>query len=177
MSNYNQLDALRPNVGFLLKETAGYKRALQFDLSDLALADDARVYSLVGELSLTRTSRGIWVDGHLEGELPATCGRCLEEFAAPYKIEFQELFFYPPSAAADAAEYVVTTDAILDLVSPLREQVLLNVPMRPLCRVDCHGMCDQCGKDLNQGMCDCEDDSIDPRMASLQQLRSLLSDD
>jgi uncharacterized protein len=48
--------------------------------------------------------------------------------------------------------------------------VIVSTPMRVLCRYDCEGICPTCGKNLNEGMCDCEVDDIDPRMAALRTL-------
>jgi uncharacterized protein len=54
----------------------------------------------------------------------------------------------------------------------LREQLQLGVPMKPLCREDCRGLCPQCGADRNRGDCDCKDDWVDPRWAALADLKT-----
>jgi uncharacterized protein len=61
---------------------------------------------------------------------------------------------------------------LLDLSEAIRQNALLAVPMKPLCREDCSGLCQQCGKDLNKGQCDCNKSEIDPRWAKLADLAS-----
>lgn len=57
------------------------------------------------------------------------------------------------------------------------EQLQLNIPMKPLCRPDCAGLCPRCGADLNEGDCGCETETVDPRWAALAQLRDRSGDD
>lgn len=60
---------------------------------------------------------------------------------------------------------------VLDTEPMIAEQVQLNIPMKPLCRPDCQGLCPRCGAELNQGPCGCEDTSVDPRWAALKALK------
>lgn len=65
----------------------------------------------------------------------------------------------------------------VDLRPFLIEQIQLNVPMRPLCREACAGLCPTCGADLNRGDCECENETVDPRWAGLADLRDHLAGD
>ena len=174
MSNRNNLRSLQPNVGFLLKQSSGYSRTVEPSLEAMELDEGILVEHLTGELDLTRTSQGIWVDGALTGTTLVECARCLSHFLLSLTIELQELFYYPPANAPDPSDYVITEDGLLDLVEPMREQIVLNMPISPLCQPDCRGICSHCGRDRNLEACDCEDDRIDPRLAALQDL---ISDD
>jgi uncharacterized protein len=174
MSNKSQLKPLRPNVGFLLKEAAGYSRLWEVELPTTALEQDVSVEWLRGQLEFTRTSEGIWVNGRLAAAAPAECARCLTTFSQPLELTLEELFYYPPSNAPTRSDYVVTEDSILDLVGPVREQIVLSTPMRPLCRPDCKGFCATCGAYLDEEECQCQKEEVDPRLAVL---RGLLSDD
>jgi uncharacterized protein len=174
MSNKSQLKSLRPNVGFLLREAAGYSRLWEVELPTTIIEEDVSVDWLRGELEFTRTSQGIWVNGSLAGATQAECARCLTVFSQPLEITLEELFYFPPSNALTRSDYVVTEDTILDLVVPVREQIVLSTPMRPLCRQDCRGLCADCGANLNEEQCQCQKETIDPRLAVLQ---GLLSDD
>ncbi len=58
----------------------------------------------------------------------------------------------------------------LDLEDPMREYALLSIPMLPLCREDCKGLCPQCGANLNDGPCDCDTEQVDDRLAALKHL-------
>ena len=59
----------------------------------------------------------------------------------------------------------------IDLGQLMREQFYLALPMKPLCREDCQGLCPQCGTNLNRGTCTCRDNWIDPRLAALKEIR------
>ena len=65
----------------------------------------------------------------------------------------------------------------LELDPYLVEELQLNIPMKPLCRPDCAGLCPVCGRDLNEGKCDCRKESVDPRWAALEGLRRSMSED
>lgn len=177
MSNQENLKSLRPNVGFMLHEAAGYHRVFDIDLTSVSLPDGFYLEAIRGELALTRTREGIWVDGEMEGSIVTTCARCLEEFSLPLQINLEELFYYPPSKAPEPSLYVIQESGVLDLVEPVREQFILSVPIRALCRPDCKGLCDQCGQNLNLGECTCSKDEIDPRLAGLLELKEKLSDE
>ena len=176
MSDEKQLKALRPNVGFMLREAAGYHRALDIDLPAKTILGGVHLRGLTGTLELTRTPQGSWLDGQLSAEMPAECARCLEPFSLKAILEFQEMFYSPPSKAASPSDYVVFEDGVMDLEGPIRERLVLNIPLRPLCRPDCRGLCSQCGQNMNQGDCDCQEDVIDPRMAGLAKLKEQLSE-
>jgi uncharacterized protein len=77
-----------------------------------------------------------------------------------------------PSDDADEETYPLGADH-LDLVPLARDAILLNLPLAPLCREDCVGLCPICGADLADGDCGCEEDSGDPRWAALDALRDL----
>jgi uncharacterized protein len=73
--------------------------------------------------------------------------------------------------AADLQSYYLEGE-VLDTRPLLLEQIELNIPMKPLCREDCAGICPVCGANRNQAPCRCEDRPIDPRWMALQNLRS-----
>lgn len=160
---------LRLNVGFLLKESAGYSREIPFDQPGALLVDDVQVSNLGGVLCLTRTPQGVLVQGELTAEVSVECVRCLEPFNLHFSITFSDLFAYPASEQTTAS-YVVDDGGFLDLTPIVREESLLAIPMRALCRSDCKGLCTECGENLNERTCDCERDTIDPRLAPLRAL-------
>lgn len=166
------------NVGFLLAQGAGYRRDVTFELPRVRVAEDLELDELVGELQLSRTSRGILVQGELETRVLAECSRCLALTAVPVILSLEELYTYPPSADwADETPYSVQETGILDLAPLLREEAVLAVPMGVLCRPDCAGLCPECGQNLNEGSCNCERDDIDPRLAILRERLDAASDE
>ena len=94
-------------------------------------------------------------------------------------MEFDQRYL-PSSEASEGAETEVEEDDLetsyyaddqIDLNEMMREQFYLALPMKPLCREDCKGLCPQCGTNLNTGTCDCAPVWEDPRLAALKQLK------
>ena len=135
----------------------------------MQVADDLFVNDLRGNVSLTRTPQGLYAQGKLQATLPNECVRCLTLYDQPLSSRLSELFIYPPENAPEGA-LTVGDDAHLDLAPLVREDMLLSMPMQALCRPDCKGLCPQCGKNWNEGPCDCTDDQVDPRLAGLASL-------
>jgi len=158
---------LRINVGFLLAQGVGYYRVAEIDLPRVRLAEDVTLDFLRGDLRLSRNSRGILVQGHLETHVLTECVRCLTPFYYPVHLLLEELFSIPPH---DDTPYAVDEAGNLDLAPLLREEAILALPMSALCRPDCAGLCPQCGQNLNEGHCHCQTEEIDPRFAILAQL-------
>jgi uncharacterized protein len=114
-------------------------------------------------------------------ELP--CSRCLEPFATPVDNQF-DLRYQPHAHAAGSgheAERQIEEDDLstafydndqIDLGQLMREQFYLSLPMKPLCRDDCRGLCPICGTNLNRGTCDCKREWEDPRLAVLKSLKT-----
>jgi len=109
-------------------------------------------------------------------ELP--CSRCLEPYRLPVDAPF-DLRFLPASDEGKESEREVEEDDLetsfyrddeIDLNELLREQFYLALPMKPLCRDDCKGLCAQCGTNQNTGTCDCAPAWEDPRLAALKKL-------
>ncbi|BCS34121.1 hypothetical protein TBR22_A33500 [Luteitalea sp. TBR-22] len=129
---------------------------------------------------------------HLRGRLTATlslsCARCAESFPFPVATDV-ELRFVPaaveraglvPAAAAgdddgremedDDPSIVPYDEPRIDLAQVAREQCYLALPMKPLCREDCQGLCPHCGVNRNVATCTCENRWEDPRLAGLKSL-------
>jgi uncharacterized protein len=120
--------------------------------------------------------------GRLSAGLELQCARCLEPVRQDVSRQF-ELLYRPLGADAGRDELSVTDaeaeigyyqgEGVL-LEDVLREQVLLALPLKTVCREDCKGLCPLCGKNLNQEQCSCEVPLDDPRWAALKDIRSRL---
>jgi DUF177 domain-containing protein len=162
---------MRLSVAQLLKENIGSQVDVGLDLSDHRLADDIEVSFLKGTLNLWRTTEGIWARGSLIVGVDLQCVRCLAPVTEAFEVELDERFQLPPIEASEVDQVsLIDDDYSIDLGPVLCELVVLGTPMRVVCRADCAGLCVTCGKDLNQGLCDCQPDDIDPRMAALKAL-------
>lgn len=173
---------LRINVGFLLKQGAGYTRTVNFEQPGSIQAEDFLITDLHGDLRLTRTPQGVVVQGTLQAKMHEECVRCLTEFDLPYEVEFSELFVpednYDWEDADSLAEpNLINEDGIIDLTPIMREEGILSIPLQPLCKPDCKGLCAQCGQNLNEGTCDCDKEPIDPRLAPLRALLEQMEDE
>jgi len=118
------------------------------------------------------------VAGRVASELELTCSRCLESFALPVAAAF-DLCYVPRTENVGEGEREVAEDDLttafysddqIDLKELVLEQFHLSVPMKPLCRDDCKGLCPQCGTNLNTGSCSCEKTWEDPRLAVLKAI-------
>jgi uncharacterized protein len=165
---------LKMQVGYLLNETKGFSRETEFDIPTLRVSDDMTLDYLRGSLKMSRTSRGILVQGVLHTSIEAECNRCLNETWVDLDVPIEEVYVYPPEADS---EYNVGDDGILDLAPLVREEVILVTPLGILCKSDCAGLCPNCGENLNDGPCGCDQDNIDPRFNVLKDLRDKMSKD
>jgi uncharacterized protein len=161
--------SLRFNFGFLLEATLGTSRTVELNYPSIRVAEDLTLAPLQGEFTATRTSNGVYLGGTLHSALSVECVRCLDDVTIPIAFRIDDLFYYPPSSAPEG-EYTIGENGFIDLAPLIRELSLLESPMHPLCRPDCQGLCMQCGQNLNEGDCGCEEDDIDPRLASLKRL-------
>ena len=132
-----------------------------------------------GAVNLSKQGHDILVRGHLEGELDLACGRCLETFAAPVEVDFDLLLIPAPSGAAAEEEELSKADLDLDyyagetvdLEAIIREQVILMLPLKPICREDCQGLCPICGSNRNREPCSCQVNQSDSPFARLAKLK------
>ena len=138
---------------------------------DAVAIDEVRVVGTVD-----KASRGFLVVGSLQAKATLRCVRCLSEFAIPVA-EAIEVSLVPADDSGlgedarlgkEELEVRFFTDPRLDLVELAGEQVELALPMKPLCRPDCRGICRRCGANLNEWECACPRDAeADPRLAPL----------
>jgi uncharacterized protein len=117
--------------------------------------------------------------GQVRTTIELTCSRCLEGFELPVAESFDVLYL-PHTPAGTAQERMVEDDDlstafyednVIDLGQLMQEQCYLAVPMKPLCKEDCRGLCPDCGTNLNTATCQCQQTWVDPRLAVLDQLR------
>ncbi|HTY81483.1 MAG TPA: DUF177 domain-containing protein [Dehalococcoidales bacterium] len=164
------------NVSQLLQEPIGSTREHEVDAAADILGD-GKEYNVKGQCRLMRTRRGILVTCTLATEVELNCGRCLAIFRHPLKIKFEEEFLPTiditsglPIAQEETGAFTIDEHHILDLIEPARQYALMAVPMKPLCKADCAGLCQKCGKNLNKGACECPTEEIDPRWSKLTRL-------
>jgi uncharacterized protein len=128
---------------------------------------------------LEREADGILVNGAFRATAVVLCSRCAEPVSVPVSDQFTILYagvneaFHDEEVELNAADMDVDVmqDDRLDLTRLLRENVLLSLPLQPLCRAECRGLCPHCGINLNDTSCRCRVQESDPRLLPLQHLR------
>ncbi len=150
------------NVAQLLKQPTGANRSYKID--DVAcLVDEGSPSNLQGEVELIRIDRGILVKGILESKINLSCSRCLILFDYHLKFQIDEEFSPATDVVSgislslpeDSTGFAIDERHMLELGEAVRQNALLAMPMKPLCRPDCAGLCPYCGSNLNQGKCQC----------------------
>ncbi len=164
------------DVSQQLKEPIGSIRHYSF--RQRGDSPDKAEFPLEGEVSLLRTDRGIFATGILNTRVEAVCSRCLGTFDQPLtlKIEEELLLTAEPStgdsmSGQEEGFFTINENQEFDLGEVVRQYAQLALPMKPLCREDCAGLCPSCGHNLNLGHCNCPA-PIDPRFAPLAKLVS-----
>ncbi|HEX2163954.1 MAG TPA: DUF177 domain-containing protein [Thermoanaerobaculia bacterium] len=128
---------------------------------------------------VTWAASGFYLTARLEGEQTLSCDRCLEPIRVPIdeRLELLVVIDEPRpiegdlELSGDELGVLQLDDEVLDTEPLMIEQLQLAVPMKPVCRPDCKGLCPKCGADRNRGDCGCEAAEVDPRWAALARLK------
>jgi uncharacterized protein len=169
------------------------REPIEFDLElppgAVDLGDEARQVGQLatsGRAEVLHEHRGpkdivadIRLKGSFSGRFEVPCARCVEPVETPLGAGF-DLIFRPAQADSEPLERSITApeteigyylkDGLL-LEDVLREQVLLSLPVRTLCKPDCKGLCPRCGENRNSTACTCDEGPSDPRWEALSGLR------
>lgn len=163
-------DELVIRVGSMLRRS-GEQRDQVFDVcfDDLVVLEsrvpsDAPIHL---EAHLESLNEGVVLRGTLEFTWEGQCRRCLKPVAGSAHLDVHEIFVRDPVEGETRA---LEGDQI-DLEPVVRDAALLELPLAPLCRLDCAGLCPKCGADGNIAPCSCSATSVDPRWAGLDQLK------
>ena len=166
------------NVSQLLSEPNGSTRTLDLD-EVFSPSYGADVEPVQGTVKLLRTDKGIWVSAELNAKAQCTCSRCLNEYGHPLHMSIEEEFLpledlYDGTRtdvpAVSEESFRINQNHILNLTDAIRQYYVLSVPMKPVCREDCAGICLDCGVDLNVTQCTCKSTGRDARWGKLLDL-------
>jgi uncharacterized protein len=126
-----------PPDGLILFEEFG-PQSLDLDTGIIKFSSPVKV-----KAQISRITNAVSISMSIEGLMALTCSRCLEESSLKLKKYL-------------ALNYSVSKEEhIIDLDPQIREEIILDYPLKPLCKPDCKGLCPKCGKNLNQGGCSC----------------------
>jgi len=165
------------NVSQLLREPIGSTRDYPVN-EEIDISEGGDPHPVRGEIRLLRTQRSILAKCSLSTDIELVCSRCLSPFHHPLSVNFEEEYRptvdadtgAPLPAPEDSNSFTIDEHHILDTTEATRQYALTAVPMKPLCRQDCPGLCPRCGHNLNNGECSCPAESSDPRWSKLARL-------
>jgi len=166
---------LQINVSQQLKAPIGSTRDYEVS-GDVDINGSKKAVS--GRVRLMRTDNGILTRGTLNAGSEITCSRCVSLFDYPLTLNMEEEYFPTTDIVTGAPLpepeeldcFTIDEHNTLDLTEAIRQYALLAIPMKPLCRQDCAGLCPSCGINLNQASCDCPREPTDSRWSKLREL-------
>jgi len=121
-------------------------------------------------VTISLVGSGVYLTGEAKGEIKLRCGRCLAEY--PHRLDAELNISFVVKEDGNADEDVYTYDGeTVDLYQPVRDQLLLLMPIKPLCTEECKGLCPKCGQDLNEKDCGCRRVDVDDRFSVLAKLK------
>jgi uncharacterized protein len=122
-------------------------------------------------LTAQASNRRIIVTGELSCRMRLLCSRCLspidEHFVIPFEEQFQVMIESDPEPDEED-DFVPVTGERIDLRPFLEEELVVHLPLAPICSEECKGLCPECGTNRNEQACACKTDRIDPRLEALQ---------
>jgi uncharacterized protein len=149
-------------IDLTILENIGNKKHIDTEISFKNLSFRKRDIIIPEMLTLTldiyTAEKSFIFTGSLEGKLILECSRCLENF--PYNIKIDIDKNIEINEVKDLKRF--------DVNEMLEKDIFLSLPIKSLCSEDCKGLCSQCGQNLNDGECDCDNENIDPRLAELK---------
>lgn len=163
------------NIAQLMKSSIGAER--HYDVDEVLKIDGEEV-SVKGKVKLVRTDRGILATGLLDAVLRIECNRCLQSYDCPVNIRFEEEYFPSIDVVTGLdveipedhpVSFTIDEHHIINLDEAIKQYAVLAIPMKPLCKADCQGLCPTCGKNLNSGPCECPQQAEDRNWLQIKE--------
>jgi len=154
----------------------------RYDYDFEGKARDLEIYepyigNFVTNVVLSKFDNQIILDAETGIKANLICDRCANEFHSVIKSYFRNVYLFRVSIKDDEGEkedvvFIHPDTDKIDLDKDIRDYAVLAIPMKNLCSEDCKGLCPKCGKNLNEGLCNCNEEIIDPRWEPIQKLKS-----
>ena len=166
-----------PEEGLEIRETKD--RSWLPTLFGGAGADDFTLDDVQVVCQIRRLEQTAFLNGTVATVIRTACSRCLEQAELPVNVPFR--YTLMPAAedrreevelTEEDLEYGVYDGEIIDCDPLIYEQIVLQIPMKVLCRDDCRGLCPQCGANLNTGVCSCTEKAVDERLVVLKKFNN-----
>ena len=143
---------LRLNIGFLIGQPIGTSRGFNFEYPSLQLGEDLSLNDFIGTANFGRTPQGLFLQADFQGGLSLECVRCLDSFTQRLETNFSELYAFDERSMSESG-LLVPESGYIDLEPIFREYALLEIPINPICKINCKGLCKECGQNLNDKDC------------------------
>lgn len=157
-----------------------YEEGLKLELTEKISSDESIkiVMPVKASLKIDKKGSEVIITGTAKGTVELQCSRCLKVLDMDID-SIINVVYHPASEINKEEHYELKGDELdtgfyrndtIDTEDLLKEQLVLNLPMKPLCSNDCKGLCPKCGVDLNIAQCNCPVSEVDSRLAVLKQL-------
>lgn len=143
---------LRLNIGFLIGQPIGTNRDFNFEYPELGLGEDLSLTDFIGKANFSRTPQGLFLQADFHGGLCLECVRCLDSYTQQLVVDFSELYAFDERSISESG-LLVPDSGYIDLEPIFREYALLEIPIKPICKIKCKGLCKECGQNLNEKDC------------------------
>lgn len=162
------------NVLPVVRERNGFTRAYRVD--ELVAFPGDKAVQVVGSVRFVKTDKGIWVTAKFQSQVDIECGRCLDEYGQLVDVTIDEEAIpkLDTVAGVSPVDDLEVEDHLsidenygLDMTESTRQFIELGLPMQPLCRPDCKGLCSTCGVNRNRESCTCDHIQRDSKWGSL----------
>ena len=149
---------------------------LALSAGDLALAEVRAVEPAEARIRLRNVGGALIAEGEASTRVKVPCARCGTEFSLTVEASWETTYRRGPEGSAGTVgigedgetEWTFFEGSAIDVTPDVIQALSLALPMKPLCRPYCRGLCPVCGQNLNEGSCSCETQTVDPRWAALQ---------
>ncbi|MDD3481054.1 MAG: DUF177 domain-containing protein [Patescibacteria group bacterium] len=143
------------NVKNLAYSELGNKESYDLKLEAKDFETDDYIDEVTGTVDLSRVDDGILAEFKLDLSVNLNCDRCLTRFTFKPKLKFSRIYSLTPIMTDDNDYLPVEKDFQINVTEPIREETVLAIPVKKVCKADCKGLCPTCGTDLNTGKCKC----------------------
>lgn len=164
----NPRKPFRFNVGFIIHEEVGYTHEFPFEFDEIKL-DDLELRNFEGVAQVGRTPQGLVLQAEFKAGTTLECVRCLTEFEYTLVWEITELYAFNKKSVTES-ELMLPEDAHIDLETLVRECAILEIPISPICKPECKGLCIVCGENLNLKDCGHRPEQNDSPFSILKDL-------
>lgn len=149
-----------------------------FDMPEISFMGEEFIFSEPFKAcgAVTNNSKALELDIDVSGKATVHCARCAKPFEVTISFPVRETLMREDEASTADDEVILYQGKEIELDDIIISNFLMNVPVKYLCRDDCKGLCPQCGTNLNENMCDCSKDVIDPRWEKLAEIMKNMTD-